>query len=115
MNYLQENSFQEIPLLAKIKAGLIRDGVSLESKDFFNRFKGIARYKTKNAELNPQTKNFKVFDASKESIVIPSEIILFYKKDKSLVKLRYNPLSPFCLKSHKSSLCLFFLKEKISC
>lgn len=93
--------------VTKWKILLLKYGVKFEPLNLFNSYPSIREYKTKSRSLYVITKNFEVYDKSKDKSLIPSEIVLKDKQQKSLVKLRYSENSPIELKIIENKIYFF--------
>jgi len=89
--------FNDLPKLAKWKALLIENGISLPKADLFFSYPNIDDYKTKYRVVNPKVKDFKFFDHSKDKTIVPAEIIIVDNGKKSLVKVNYKKNSPILM------------------
>ena len=93
------------------KAQIIIYGIDFQMEQFDD----CTSFKTKRKYLQPIIHNKEVFDASKRTEVIPSEIIIEVNGKQSLVKTRHNPMSSIKVKRYEDFLTIVFTKEKFEC
>ena len=82
--------------LLNLKINLLRYGVNFKPITLFNTIDSN-KYKMKFLNKNPTKVNGKVFDLSNQKDLIPSEVLLTYKNNRSITKLRYNDKSPITI------------------
>ena len=87
---------EDLSVIAYWKILLLEYGV--DSNKDFRDFPNANLYKMKLRKMKPVASAFKVIDVETEQALIPSEILICDGRTScSIVKLRYNPDSPFCL------------------
>ncbi len=97
------NDYKEISSVAVLKTIITKEGVNsfINEKDFKSNFEN---YRMKYAVKKPKSINYEVLDRSSDRRVIPSEVILENeKKEKCLVKLRFNPKASISLAVSKDN------------
>jgi len=105
-----KNEFESLTPLAKWKLQIIHDGLDCEDARALENIDGI---KTKFKNIIPTVKNEQFFDASKDKILIPTELYLTDSKhNRVLTKFNYNPESKFKLIIENKELYIINKKDK---
>lgn len=110
-----KNSIKEYEVYSNVtkwKILLLKHGVNFKPFDLFSQYPCINEYKTKSRVLNVVTKEYEVYDKSKDKSIIPAEVILEDENSKSLVKLRYAENSPIELKIIENNIVICFNGEQ---
>ncbi len=96
-------------LIYELKALIITQGIHIEKMEEVESLVTAGNYKYKNAVCKPVTNGNQVFDIETNEHKIPAEIIIADTVgNRSLVKVRYNPLSQLKLQIVQQQLALYF-------
>lgn len=99
--------------VAKWKIMLLKYGVFFYPTSMFNDYPNIDNFKTKSRVLDVVTKDYEVYDVSKDVSKIPSEVILDDGSNRSIVKLRYSKQSPIEMRIEENSVWLYVNNTKV--
>lgn len=100
-------------IVIQSKIDILKNGVKFFPYDLFTNYNDIEKYKTKKIKVNPISKNYEVYDMSKDRNILPSEIILSNGKYSSIVKLRYSDDSILEIKQINGEFCLYKNNRKV--
>lgn len=100
----------ELSVIAEWKIKLLEYGIDTEVD--FKELSDANLYRMKLRKMEPVSNNFKVVDVEEDQGLVPSEILISDDNNVSIVKLRYNPQSPFLLSIVNFSKGTIQIKEK---
>ena len=104
--------YEQYSNLLRLKILLLKEGVKFEPLNLFNNYLNINNFKVKRRVVQPEIIDKQVYNISKDETIIPSEIIIKEKENKSIVKLRYSENSHIILKIDNENNLYFEINGK---
>ena len=104
--------YEQYSNLLRLKILLLKEGVKFEPLNLFNNYLNINNFKVKRRVVQPEIIDKQVYNISKDETIIPSEIIIKEKENKSIVKLRFSENSHIILKIDNENNLYFEINGK---